>query len=77
MTGLTRDGVYVVEDGEIVGSSRNFRFNESPVGMLERVRGAGATMPALPRELAGDMSDLAVPALLVDEFNLSSVADSL
>jgi predicted Zn-dependent protease len=77
VTGLTRDGVYVVEDGEIVGSSRNFRFNESPVGMLERVRGAGATMPALPRELAGDMSDLAVPALLVDEFNLSSVADSL
>ena len=32
LTGLTRDGVYLVENGEVVGEVNNFRFNESPVG---------------------------------------------
>ena len=39
LTGLTRDGVYLVEDGEVVGAVNNFRFNESPVGMLGRLTG--------------------------------------
>ncbi|MGH3212745.1 MAG: metallopeptidase TldD-related protein, partial [Trebonia sp.] len=37
LTGLTRDGVYLVEEGEVVGAVNNFRYNESPVGMLSRV----------------------------------------
>ena len=36
LTGLTRDGVYLVEDGEITGAVNNFRFNESPVDLLRR-----------------------------------------
>ena len=34
LTGLTRDGVYLVEEGEVTGAVNNFRFNESPVAML-------------------------------------------
>ena len=34
LTGLTRDGVYLVEDGRVVGAVNNFRFNESPVDVL-------------------------------------------
>ena len=34
LTGLTRDGVYLVEDGEITAAVNNFRFNESPVDLL-------------------------------------------
>ena len=59
LTGLTRDGVYLVEDGEVVGAVNNFRFNESPVGMLGRLRrsarpcrpcrGNGATTSTAPR----------------------------
>ena len=41
LTGLTRDGVYLVEDGEVVGAVNNFRFNETPVGMLSRLLEAG------------------------------------
>ena len=41
LTGLTRDGVYLVEQGEVVGAVNNFRFNESPVAMLGRVAQAG------------------------------------
>ena len=36
LTGLTRDGVYLVENGEIVGAVNNFRFNESPVDLLAK-----------------------------------------
>ncbi len=36
LTGLTRDGVYLVEHGEVVGAVNNFRFNESPIDLLAR-----------------------------------------
>ena len=41
LTGLTRDGVYLIEEGEVVGAVNNFRFNESPVGMLVARAGGG------------------------------------
>ena len=50
LTGLTRDGVYVVEDGKVVGAANNFRFNESPVDLLARATEAGAHRRALGRE---------------------------
>lgn len=43
LTGLTRDGVYLVEDGEVVGAVNNFRFNESPVELLSRIGEVGRT----------------------------------
>ena len=45
LTGLTRDGVYVVEDGEVVGAANNFRFNESPVDLLARATEVGLERP--------------------------------
>ena len=36
LTGLTRDGVYLIEDGEVTGAVNNFRFNESPLDLLRR-----------------------------------------
>ena len=47
LTGLTRDGVYLVEHGEITGAVNNFRFNESPLNMLANVLEAGRTERAL------------------------------
>ena len=52
VTGLTRDGLYLVENGEVTGAVNNFRFNESPVGMLDRLAEVGRTRPCLPREWA-------------------------
>ncbi len=43
LTGLTRDGVYLVENGEITGEVNNFRFNESPIDLLRRFSHASAT----------------------------------
>ncbi|WP_250284922.1 MULTISPECIES: metallopeptidase TldD-related protein [unclassified Frankia] len=74
LTGLTRDGVYLVEDGEVVGAVNNFRFNESPVDLLGRLTEVGATVRTLPREW-GDWFTLArMPALRVPDFNMSSVS---
>jgi predicted Zn-dependent protease len=78
LTGLTRDGVYLVEDGEITGQVNNFRFNESPVDLLGRFSHASATVPAFSREWGDDyFNRTAMPALRVPDFNMSSVSPAL
>ncbi|AZQ71008.1 TldD/PmbA family protein [Streptomyces luteoverticillatus] len=74
LTGLTRDGVYLVEKGEVVGEVNNFRFNESPVGLLSRATEAGRTEPTLPREWGDYFTRAAMPALRIPDFNMSSVS---
>jgi len=76
LTGLTRDGVYLVEEGEVVGAVNNFRFNETPVGMLSRLLEAGATQPTLPREWGDYFTRAAMPSLRVEAFNMSSVSQA-
>jgi predicted Zn-dependent protease len=76
LTGLTRDGVYLIENGEVAGAVSNFRFNESPVAMLDRVAEAGATVPALPREWSDYFTAAAMPPLRVAGFNMSSVSQA-
>ncbi len=76
LTGLTRDGVYLVENGEISGAVNNFRFNESPVALLGRIIEAGATGPALSREWSEYFTRTAMPPLRVDGFNMSSVSQA-
>ena len=78
MTGLTRDGVYRVEGGEITGVVNNFRFNESPIDLLRRFTGASATVPSFSREWGDEyFSRTATPALRVPDFNMSSVSQAL
>ena len=74
LTGLTRDGVYHVKGGEVVGATNNFRWNDSPVSALNRILHAGATEWTQPREWAGDMSNMATPPLVIKDFNMSTVS---
>jgi predicted Zn-dependent protease len=74
LTGLTRDGVYKVEGGEVVGVVNNFRFNESPVDMLSRISEAGRPEITLPREWNDYFTRTSMPALRVADFNMSSVS---
>lgn len=76
LTGLTRDGVYLVEDGEVTGAVTNFRFNESPVDMLRRVEAVGSTVPALSREWGDYFPRTAMPPLRVGGFNMSSTSQA-
>ncbi|MFF5423993.1 MULTISPECIES: metallopeptidase TldD-related protein [unclassified Streptomyces] len=77
LTGLTRDGVYLVENGEVVGEVNNFRFNESPVDLLSRASEAGRTEKTLPREWSDWFTRAAMPALRVPDFNMSSVSQGV
>lgn len=77
LTGLTRDGVYLVENGEVTGEVNNFRFNESPVDLLGRATQAGRTEKTLPREWGDWFTRAAMPALRVPDFNMSSVSQGV
>ncbi|SEC54246.1 MULTISPECIES: TldD/PmbA family protein [Streptomyces] len=77
LTGLTRDGVYLVENGEVTGQVNNFRFNESPVDVLRRATEAGRTEKTLPREWGDWFTRAAMPPLRVPEFNMSSVSQGV
>jgi predicted Zn-dependent protease len=77
LTGLTRDGVYLVENGEVTGEVNNFRFNESPVDLLGRATEAGRTEKTLPREWSDWFTRAATPPLRVPDFNMSSVSQGV
>jgi predicted Zn-dependent protease len=76
LTGLTRDGVYLVEDGEVTGAVTNFRFNESPVDLMRRFSHASATTPSFSREWGDYFPRTATPALRVPDFNMSTVSQA-
>jgi predicted Zn-dependent protease len=76
LTGLTRDGVFLVEKGEVVGAVNNFRFNESPIGMLKRASAVGRTEATLAREFGDYFTRTRMPAMRIDGFNMSSVSQA-
>ena len=76
LTGLTRDGVYVIEDGAVVGAANNFRFNESPVDLLARATEVGASVRTLGRELGEWLNRCIMPPLRIPDFNMSSVSQA-
>ena len=74
LTGLTRDGTFYIENGKIKHPIKNFRFNESPVSMLNNIDELGR-----PEILSGDESpyQLLVPAMRVRDFNFTSLSDAV
>ena len=75
LTGLTRDGVYEIKDGEVVGAVNNFRWNESPVEILGRISSASATAITATREFE-DLTRTATPSVVIDDFNMSTVSQA-
>ena len=76
LTGLTRDGVYLIEDGEVTGEVNNFRFNESPLDLLRRASQAGISEVTLPREWGDWATRAAMPSLRISDFHMSSVSQA-
>ena len=69
-TGLTRDGTFLIENGRVARSIKNFRFNDSPLFMLNNLEALGA-----PVRTAG--GGAAMPPLKVREFNFTSLSDAV
>jgi predicted Zn-dependent protease len=75
-TGLTRDGVYVIENGRVVGAANNFRFNESPVDLLARASEVGTPVRSLGREFGEYLNRTIMPPLRIPDYNMSSVSQA-
>ena len=73
LTGLTRDGVFLVEKGKIVGPVQNFRFNQSVLQMFQDADAYGA-----PVTLGGNSwLPMAAPALRCSSFHMASRSDAV
>ncbi|PZG24349.1 hypothetical protein C1I95_00015 [Micromonospora craterilacus] len=77
LTGLTRDGVYLVEEGEVVGAVHNFRFNDSPLAMALRVTEAGRAVPTRARDWGDAVAHTAMPMLRVPDFQLTAATTAV
>jgi PmbA protein len=69
MTGMTRDGLFLVENGRVTGAVRNFRFNQSLIEMLKNVELLGPAVRATGEEAF----EMVVPAMKVRDFHFSEV----
>jgi predicted Zn-dependent protease len=69
MTGMTRDGTFLIRDGQIECGLRNFRFNQSVVELLQNV----AALSASVRASGEEAFDMVVPAMKVHDFNFTEV----
>ena len=74
LTGLTRDGTFYIESGKILYPVKNFRFNESPVTMLNNIDAIGK-----PVVIAGDEVpyQMLIPPMKVRDFNFTSLSDAV
>ncbi len=72
-TGLTRDGVFLIEQGKVTAPVVNFRFNESPVEMLKNAVAMGQPV----RVRGGEGQGMLAPPLVVKEFSFTSVSDAV
>ena len=74
-TGLTRDGTFLIENGRISRPIKNFRFNESPVSMLNNIVAMGPSERATGSE--SEEWPIFIPPLLVKDFTFSSISDAV
>jgi predicted Zn-dependent protease len=72
LTGVTRDGLWLIENGKITHSVKNFRFNDSPLFVFNGIEQMGK-----PVRVFSPRSPAVVPPIKVHEFNFSSLADAV
>lgn len=76
-TGLTRDGTFLIENGEISHPVKNFRWNESPIFMLNNIEMMGEPVRISSGESSGLTNTVIVPPLKVRDFTFTSLSDAI
>ena len=76
-TGLTRDGLFLIENGKVTRPVRNFRFNESPVIMLNNVEALGRPERVVAGEGGGGGGAVVVPPIVAREFTFTSISEAV
>ncbi len=76
-TGLTRDGTFLIERGQISRAVHNLRFNESPALMLSRLEEVGRAERVNASESGGRTGAVVVPPLKIRDFTFTSVSEAV
>jgi predicted Zn-dependent protease len=76
-TGLTRDGTFLIENGKVTHSIKNFRYNESPIFMLNNVESFGAPVRVSASEDSSPGAAIIMPPLKIHDFNFTSLSDAV
>ncbi len=76
-TGLTRDGTFLIENGKVTHAIKNFRYNESPIFMLNNVEAFGASVRVSASEDSSPGAAVIMPPLKIHDFNFTSLSDAV
>jgi predicted Zn-dependent protease len=77
LTGLTRDGTFLIEQGRLKYAIKNFRFNETPVKMLNNIEAMSPSERITGSERFGANNTVLAPALKVRDFSFTSLSDAV
>src|ERR1700704_3521253 len=76
-TGMTRDGLFLIENGEITGPVQNFRWNMSPLVAFANISAGGKSVPIHTGEAYDGPGTALVPAIRVEDFYMTSVSPAV
>jgi predicted Zn-dependent protease len=76
-TGMTRDGVFLIQDGKVTRPVNNLRFNESPIAMLNNLHAIGSSVRVVASESGGFGAPVVVPPLIARDFHFTSVSEAV
>jgi predicted Zn-dependent protease len=76
-TGMTRDGLFLIENGEIVGPVQNFRWNESPAVSFNNITMLGRAIPMHTGEAYDNPGTALVPPMKIEDFTMTSISPAV
>jgi predicted Zn-dependent protease len=76
-TGMTRDGLFLIENGEIVGPVQNFRWNESPAVGFNNITMLGKSIPMHTGEAYDNPGTALVPPMKIEDFTMTSISPAV
>jgi predicted Zn-dependent protease len=76
-TGMTRDGLFLIENGEIVAPVQNFRWNESPAVSFNNITALGPAVPMHTGEAYDNPGTALVPAMKIEDFTMTSISPAV
>ncbi|MGE3275740.1 MAG: TldD/PmbA family protein [Vicinamibacterales bacterium] len=76
-TGMTRDGLFLIENGEIVAPVQNFRWNESPAVSFNNITMLGKPIPMHTGEAYDNPGTALVPPMKIEDFTMTSISPAV
>jgi predicted Zn-dependent protease len=76
-TGMTRDGLFLIENGEITAPVQNFRWNESPAVAFNNISMLGTSVPMHTGEAYDNPGNALVPPMRIEDFTMTSISPAV